>query len=411
MASNNQFAVDPSLLSAILKKAIAPRIQELAFKKTMLLDKIPQNQGVKFENDKIYVTGTYSRHSGVAFTGPTGGIRVGRDRKVQMVSEAKFGYGSHIIWDSSLQVTNSQGGAIVEISKNLGQELEDSFRFHVNRMLYGNGEGVLTLIPTGAASTATHTVSSTFFLDEGMQVLVGTKAQVEAGTADATTIASVNSDTSVTFADAITTANGDRIVIAGIYDATNSKYFEIDGLSKLVSNNTESAGSYLQGVLRSSNVAMNSYVESSSATLLESHLIDLITQASKFGKPQFMMTTPELKNRYGSLLQQQRRYVGEAKLDGGYMGLEVAIGDKPVALVSDFSAPTGTVFAITPESLSLAQLAPMGFLPAAGGGVLTDVYDADGNRLPAYQTTMRMYGNLVVLNPRANAKLTNKAAS
>lgn len=409
MASNNGSAVTIAQVAEILKKVILPRIQKLIFTKTILLDKIPRdNAGVTFSNDKIYITGDTSGHSGTAFTGATGGIRIGKSKQSQMVSSAKYGYGGHIIWDSTLEITKNTAGSLVEYSKKLGMDLELAMRRSLNRQLYGNGQGVLTTVTSGASSTATHTLATTRFLQEGGLYLVGTKSEIEAGTADAVTVQSINSTTSVTFTSSITTATSDRVVIQGIWDG--SAYQEIDGLDSLISNNTENAGSTVQGIARATNVWANSYVDSSSAQLLESHLVDAITSAYEFGNPQFIVTTPTLKNRYGAILQGIRRIVDKVDLGGGYSGLEVSAGAQPVGLISDFDCPAGNLFVIDPDAWSLAQLAPLGFLQSANGGVMEAVYDADGNRLPAYQTALKFYGNLVNLNLRANAKITNKTA-
>ena len=44
-----------------------------------------------------------------------------------------------------------------------------------------------------------------------------TQAEIEAGTADSVTVSTINSDTSVTFTSAITTATNDIIVVNGVY--------------------------------------------------------------------------------------------------------------------------------------------------------------------------------------------------
>ena len=44
------------------------------------------------------------------------------------------------------------------------------------------------------------------------QVLIGTKAEIEAGTADSVTITAVNSDSSITVSASITVAEDDLIV-------------------------------------------------------------------------------------------------------------------------------------------------------------------------------------------------------
>ena len=66
-------------------------------------------------------------------------------------------------------------------------------------------------------------------------VLIGTKAQVEAGTADSATIVDVLSDTQFTVGASITVAVNDRVVSSGVYDSTNAVYLDASGLGDLLS--------------------------------------------------------------------------------------------------------------------------------------------------------------------------------
>ncbi len=397
-------------ISAILEKVILPTIQDQLFSKTVLLSKLKKNPGgLTFKNNEIYITATSSGHSGVAFTGGTGAIPVGKPTKSQMKAAAKFGYGSHILWDEAIQAAQGIGGdAIVNLTTEFGRDLETEFRRSLNRQLFGNGEGVLTTVTSGAASSATHTVGTSRNLRVGQKLLIGTKAEIEAGTADSVVVQTVNSDTSVTFTAAVTTATGDRVVTVGVF--ADSEYKEMVGLDSLISNNTESAGSTVQNIARATNDWANAYVDTSSAVLTEAQMIAMITAASEYGNPDLIVTTPALRNKYASLLQGQRRYQ-TMNLEGGFIGLEVAVADRAIPLVADFDAPTGKMFCLTTEDLGIAELNPLEYLRSGSGGIMTDVYDVDGNRLPAFQTTMKFYGNLVAKRFRSHSKLSNKTAS
>lgn len=404
--------VEISQISALLEKLILPMIQRQLYDKTVLLKYfMKNNKGLTFNNDKIYITALTSGHSGVGFTGATGAITVGNSTNQQMVASAKYGYGSHIIYDSAIQAAKGKPGAIKSIVAQLGEELEMEFKKSLNRQLFGNGEGVLTLINGAASSTATHTVDSTRYLRVGQVLQVGTKTEIEAGTADEVTVSTINSSTSVTFTTSITTADNDRIVIKGAYNTTDSQYEELDGLSNLVSNETESPGSSFQGIPRATNAWTNSYVDSSSAVLTEAQITDLVSSISEFGTPNLIITTVELRNKYASLLASQKRFMNTVDLKGGFKGLEVNVGEQPIPMVPDFDCPAGTLFALDTSTFSLAELNPLQYLNDGGGGIMTNVYDSNGNRIPAYQVTMKFYGNLVCTKPRANGKLTNKTAS
>jgi len=399
-------------ISALLEKLILPTIKDQLFNKTVLLKYFKKNNmGLTFNNDKIYITALTSGHSWVGFTGSQGAITVGKSTDQQMVASAKFWYGSHIIWDSAIQTAKGKPGAITNLVKKLGADLEMEFKKSLNRQLFGDGKWTLTLINGAGSATATHTVDSTRFLRVGQVLQIGTTAQIEAGTADEATVSTINSATSVTFTSAITTADNDVVITKWVYNTTDSQYEELDGLSNLVSNNTVDSGSSFQGIPRLTNDWTNSYVEASSAVLTEAHIIDLISYISEFGNPDLIITTVALRNKYSSLLSAQKRYMNTVDLKGWFKGLEVSVWEQPIPMVADYDCPAWVLFWLDTETFSLAELNPLEYLVDGSWAIMTNVYDTDGKRIPAFQTTMKFYGNLVCTNPRANWKLTNKTAS
>lgn len=392
-------------LTALLEKLILPQIQDQLYNKNILMKYFQKdNRGLTFKNDKIFITARTSEHSGVAFTGSVGPIPNGTNQNQQMEIGAKYGYGSHIVYDSALQVVKGQPGSLVNITKELGDSLLQRFQRSLNRQLFGNGEAILFTVTTGASSTATHTVSTTRFLAVGQRVIVGTKSAIEGGTGTTAVVATINSKTSVTFTSAITTVTGDRAISEDVWNG--SAYQEITGLQNLVSD----TGSF-QGIARSTNNWAKSTVNSTSAVLTEAMIIDMLSDINEFGDCDIIVTTPALRNKYASLLQAQRRQNNTVDLKGGFKWLEVFAGDKPVAMVADYDCPAGTLFFLNTNSFSLAQLNPLEYLRSGSGWIMTDVYDTNGRRLPAFQTTMKFYGNLICTQANVNGIMTNKTAS
>lgn len=398
-------------ISALLEKLILPTIQNQLFNKTVLLKYFKKNVGgVTFNNDKIYITALTSGHSWVGFTGATGAITSGKSTDQQMVVSAKYGYGSHIIWDSTIQTAKGKPGALISLVKKLGNDLEMEFKKSLNRQLFGDGKGTLTLINGAGVATATQTVDSTRHLRVGQTVEIGTVAEIEAGTADEVTIQTINSATSITLTAVATTADNDSIVIKGAYNTTDSQYEELDWLGNLVSNNTVDAGSSFQGIARATNDWTNSYVEATSAVLTEAHIVDLLTDIGEFGTTDLIITTTTLRNKYSTLLASQKRFMNTVDLKGGFKWLEVSIWEQPVPMVADYDCTAWVLFALDTSTFSLAELNKLQYLSDGSWAIMTNVYNSSGERIPAFQTTMKFYGNLVVTNPRANGKLTNKTA-
>jgi len=263
---------------ALLEKLILPTIKSQIFEKTVLLKYFKKNlDGVTFNNDKIYITALTSWHSGVGFTGDTGPITVWASTDQQMVVWAKFGYGSHIIYDSAIQIAKGKPGAIINLVKKLGKDLEREFKQSLNRQLFGDGKGTLTVITANGTSVATQTVKSTRHLRVGQTVLVGTRAEIEWGTADKVVVKTINSATSVTFDTAITTATWDILIIDWVYNSATATYEELDWLTNLVSDTSEQPGWTFQNIARDTNDWVNCYVDSTSAILTEDQIINLIT--------------------------------------------------------------------------------------------------------------------------------------
>jgi len=81
------------------------------------------------------------------------------------------------------------------------------------------------------------------------------------------------------------------------------------------------------------------------------------------------------------------------------------------SIVADYDCPEWEMFFLDTSTFSLAQLNPLEYLKDGSGSILTNVYDSNWARLPAYQATMKFYWNLVNTKPRASARLTNKTTS
>ena len=98
-------------------------------------------------------------------------------------------------------------------------------------------------------------------------------------------------------------------------------------------------------------------------------------------------------------------------LKGWFKGLEVSVWAQPIPMVADYDCPAWNLFALDTSTFSLAELNALQYLADGSWAIMTNVYDSTWARIPAFQTTMKFYGNLVCTNPRANGKLTNKTAS
>jgi hypothetical protein len=120
---------------------------------------------------------------------------------------------------------------------------------------------------------------------------------------------------------------------------------------------------------------------------------------------------PNLKNAYAKTLETQKRFLDKAALTGWFVWLELAVWNKPIALVWDYDCPKDQVFILDTSTWALAVLDDIQYLHNGANWILHPAHDTNGKLLPAYQITMKMYLNLVCLNARANARLINKTTT
>lgn len=366
------------------------------------------NAGVTFKNEKIFIPTKTAGHSGVAFTG--GYIADGGMQFDQTEATAKYGYGSHILTDIQIENIKTNGeAALINIADEYASGLNVSFGRTVNRMMLGKGDGVVAKFTAAASATATHTVSETLSLIPGKKYVIGTLAAIKAGSGTTVTLQNINgTPNSVTFTAPVTVALNDCIVTEGAYIGTACQ--EFDGIGNLIENETSAPGSSFQGKARATNYWANSIVGGSGA-LTEAMVINFVKNLTKYGKPDLLITHPDLQLAYAAILQSVRTNSPEVKymsLETGFKGIEVIYGNMSVPLVADWDAAKDEISGLTTSTWSHAELAPLAPLEAANGGIWTDVYETVSGttrRKAAYQSTMKMYGNLVCTNAMANGKL------
>lgn len=401
----------------LMKKVIEPVIQDQLFRETILLNKLQINKNVKFSNGTFYITALTGRHSGVYSITETGTINDGSFKTAQMTTKSKYTFGRHTFTDVSLEGVEGDAGSITNLLTTATEELKDAIQRLFQRQFSSFGQGVLAVVKTGVTGT-TITVGDkdqtdfgygTTYITEGQKVAIGTKAQVEAGTADLVTVVSVVSDTQFTVDSSITVVAGDVVVNQNVYDSTNSVYTEMAGLMNLIDNTATGAvdgrapDTNFQGLARSTNNFVNAFVYKPSAreTLTIDKMSEYYLKARKFGKPDLIRVSSDLYYKYSALLTQNKRYVNTMKLDGGFEGLEFAAGANPVPVVLDYDTSQDNVDIIDTTTFTYGEMAPVGFLDR-DGQILRNVGGTSAN----FTAIMRAYGNLINLKPKGNARIT-----
>ena len=401
----------------LMKKVIEPVIQDQLFRETVLLSKLDKNRNVKYANGTFYITALTGRHSGVYNVAEGETIDDGRFTTAQMTTKAKYAYGRHTFTDIALEGIEGDAGSIANLMTLATTELKDAIQRTFQRQFSSHGRGVLSTV-NGAVTGTTITVHArnqtdqgygTDYLTPGMKILIGTEAEVQAGTADEVTVVDVLSDTQFTINASTTVADDDVIVPQKIRDSTNSVYTEMAGIRNLVDNTATGAidgivpDTNFQGVAKATNSWANGqvYKPSSYETLSLQRMTEYYLYIRKYGNPDLIRMNSDLFAKYGALLEGNKRHVNTMELEGGFVGLEFAAGSRPVPVVLDYDTDNASVDILDTKTFTYGEMAPIGFVDR-DGMILRNV----GGNSANFTAIMRAYGNLINLKPRANARLT-----
>lgn len=382
-------------ISNVLQKVIAPAIQEVLPKETIWYDMLKVNSGVTaMANNTFYLTVRSGRHSGIAAIAEGATLPSGKPAFSQANVSAKWLFGTFDITDQVIESAKNSTGSLVNYLMDQTKSLKLDFARELNRMFWGDGTGYLAKVASGDAGSGTTLtldpilsvntdIAATKYLAAGMKIYVN---------GDTDTIASVDSATQVTLTTGFVRAAGEYVQHADGDGAVAQEPMGVDGL--VVTTGT------VQSIATNTAWWSAAQVETASEALSEVKMIAAYLKAKEYGDPKFVFFNQSLWKKYGTLLTSLKKTVDLKEiLSGGWKGLDFMGGNASVVL--DYDTPDGKTFFIDPDSLTIAQLTPISFIDR-GEGVLRRVDYA------AWQGVLRWYGNLLVKNMKANAKLTTK---
>lgn len=399
--------------SDLLKKVIQPIIQDQLFRENILLSRLQKNKGLRLANGTFYITAKTWEHSWVYNVAEWGTIEDGKFSTAQMYAKAKYAYGRHTFTDVALEWIEKDEWAIANLLTEATDELKNAMQREMQRQFHGFWQGVLATVnwvSTGTTITvlATWANLGTQYIYPWQKLLVGTKAQVEAGTADAVTVVSVPSDTTFVVSWAVTVADADLVVKAGVYDSTWSVYTEMEWIRSLIDNASSPVLSTMQGLARATNGFLNApvYKPSANEVLTISRMHEYYLKARKYGKPDLILMNSDLFAKYGALLESNKRHVNTLQLQGWFTGIEFAWGSESIPVVLDYDTCPTDVQILDTSTFTIWEMAPVSFLDR-DWQVLRNLWGNSAN----FTAIMKFYGNLIQLKPRANARLTKIVAS
>ena len=390
-------AFDYTAAGNILKEVYLPALQELLNNATPLLATM-EKEVTPVEGGNFVIALHTGRNSAAAIARAEGGTlpTAGQQSYKRAIVPVKQLYSRIEVSGKAIAATRSNKGAFLKALESEMKYVMIDTKRQLNRQLNGDGTGALAYW-TGADNTSPATVddglgNGTTYLPSGATTLdlidatdnstqLGADIVVTRGTVGATT-------TSVSWTGTVTgSAAGDYLV----YPGTIGK--EMVGIRAVISDGDPAilgAGG-LHGLPVASNPDWKAFVLGSDSAKqdlsfpLIQQLLSRIVSESAVDESDIKMfyCHPAMRDTYVKLCQDERVFYNVMKLDGGWEA--VTYNGKPI--VADVQARRNALFAITPSSLSLMQMAPLDFMDKDG----SMFYRISGGDKDAYGATAFVY--------------------
>jgi len=388
--------IDLSVVSDILKKAIAPAVYDQFTSQALLYQIARKNFGIsQWVNDKFYFPVRVKRFGGVIALPDGKDLQHGDPEFTQGYATVKMITGSFEINKKVLSIKNA--GAVVPILTRLSQDLTKDLIVDVNRQLFGTGDAVI-----GKVSGATTDSTQVTIIPQGgeagdikMEDILTPGQYITNGAGDGAVQVTAVDGNVVTLASAQSYSDGAEIKKL-TSDGTPAD--ELDGLGKLFAN-----GAYL-GIDPSTYPVWKAYVDEpgSDTTLALIDMHKAFTAANKLGDVKYIFVNRTLFNKYGSLLEENVRFTPKSVLGGGWVGLDYMGGQAKIVL--DYYCPDKSVIMISPKYMTIGELQPLQFEPGTNGILLRESGKMD------YEVVATALFNLATFVRGAHAILKKRTA-
>lgn len=415
-------------ITATLKEVLLPYVRDNFPKKTIALDQFKRDSEMMQMNDEFIAPVYTTRHGGVANLANDGNniVSSGGRQTSRATVPVEIVTGALNISKLAIDASKSNTLAVQNTLQAQTEKLSSDFARHVNRQLYGGGDGVVSMVRESGGSVGTGTIAVEAInasVDDGRAVdyygtingdISPTKyfavdQIIGVGTAGAAdgTITAVTGTSIVSGAPtAIVTAANDSIYIQD-GSGQGAGTSEILGMRAALSSSTGT--STYAGLSRDTvgwTPSFGSVSEALSLGRLEQMDGDVQEYADMTDK-YIILVNKTLYRKYGDLLTAMRRTVNQADLLGGWKGLEFAAGGNVVGVFRDYDVPDGEVLLINLSTWKIAQVSDVSWMedPGASGGGLLRLQNTI-----QYQAVMHWFVNVICLAPAANGKQTRKSA-
>ena len=365
-----------STFDSILKNQYLGPIREQVNYEVVLLSELDKNSDM-VTGKNFTIPLHYGGNEGIAALAENGTLpTAGNQQYKETIVPQRYVYGRINLTGPTIKAARNDAGAFVRAVDSEVKGLTKDLKRELNRMFWNDGTGALTVCGTTSAST-TVTVASTKFIRPGMIVDILVTADGTTGSgAVGVTVLSVPSATTFTISgSAITTDSTYSVYRSG------SRNLEPMGLQGIVS-----ATKVLQGLDPATytwwkaNILDNGGTSRSITENLVQQAQDA-TEMNSDGSVKLVLTSMGVRRAYQALLTTQRQYMNTLDLKGGRKALDF----NGLPLVADKDAPTGKLFMLDTDYLSIYQLSDFEWMDQ-DGAVLSRVSGKD-----AYEAILFRY--------------------
>lgn len=392
-------AFDYTAATPILKEVYLPALQELLNNATPLLASI-EKAITPVEGGNFVIAVHRTRNNAAAIGRAEGGTlpTAGQQGFVRAIVPIKQLYSRINVSGKAIAATRSNKGAFLKALESEMKYVMTDTKRGLNRQLNGDGTGALAYW-TGADDTSGTNVDDSFG-NGTTQLGVGS---VTVDVIDASDNATKVGDSIVLTRGAVGTATTAVTWTGTVSGSADNDYavledtlgYEMNGIQAVIS---DANPTLLSGGLHGLAVATypdwkaivmgsDSAQEALSFTQIQ-QLISRIVSESAADENDLKMfhCHPAVRDTYVKMCQDERVFYNVMKLDGGWEA--VTYNGKPI--VADVQARRNALFAITPSSLSLMQMAPLDFMDKDG----SMFYRISGGDVDAYGATAFVYQEL-----------------
>jgi len=394
---------------AILKDLYVGPIVEQLNNKTYMLDQIERDsEHIDLYGRRAIIPVHTNRNRGRGSRGDGGALpAAGRQSYQDAIVKIKGHFSGIEVTDQSIQASQSNEGAFINILDSESQKCGEDLRKDINRQVFGEGTGILTGVASEVTSTKVIPVLSVQYVYVGDPVDIvlksdGTTSEGKVGVE--VTKREGGSTKKIEVSETVTKVTTNY----GVY--LNGSYGnEMDGLRNIIAKsrtlheiNSATAGNeFWNG--RVQNVGES---ESVLATAGETSFEKLADEVGLSGNAdvEVFLTSRGVRRRLADTYQSQKRYndAEAVRVHGGYSAIMV----NEIPVIADDDCPRTYAFGLNKESFRWFQLSTPGWMQQGGSGIffLKDGSTA-GTKVATWQAFFSWYAALGCIAPNRNGVL------